>query len=100
MHWSIIPLGLFGLLNVFLAFIAPTQAKGTLDASLTFALAAALILTGLWRSAPALAGLGCLLGMLAPVWMGLLMSGNVNPLHIGVRLLLVALFFGLWLRYR
>lgn len=100
MNWSMIPLGLFGLLNLFLAAAAPTQAKGTAGAVVVFLVAGVLILGGLQRDVPAAVAIGCLLGMLAPVWMGVLMSGHVNWLHIGVRLAIVALFFGLWLKFR
>lgn len=100
MNWSMFPLGLFGLLNIFLAFVAPSQAQGTLGAVIVFGVAAAAILTGLWSGAPLLVALGCLLGMVAPVWMGVLMSGNVNWLHITVRFVIVAIFFGLWFKFR
>lgn len=100
MNWSALPLGLFGLLNIFLAFVAPTQARGTAGASAVFAAAGLLILGGVWRGVPAAVLVGYLLGMLAPVWMGVLMSGNVNPLHIAVRFVIVALLFGLWLHFR
>ena len=94
------PLGLIGLLNIFLAVAAPSQANGAGGAAAVFALAAALIAAGLWSSNILLALLGCVLGMAAPIWMGLLMTGNVNWLHIAVRFVIVALCFGLWLRYR
>ena len=100
MHWSNVPLGLVLLLNVFLAFVAPSQAQGSGGATAAFGLAAALIGAGMWTNNVPLALLGCLLGMVAPVWMGLLMTGNVNWLHITVRFAIVALCFGLWLRYR
>lgn len=96
--WAALPLGLFALLNFFLAFLAPTQAKGTAGASFVFVVAGAAIALGLWREQPLLVGLGILLGMVSPVWMGLLMNGNVNPLHIAVRAALAALFFWVWLR--
>lgn len=96
--WAALPLGLFALLNFFLAFMAPTQAQGTAGASFVFAVAGAAIGLGLWRGQPLLVGLGIVLGMGAPVWMGRLMSGNVNPLHIVVRAGLAALFFWIWLR--
>lgn len=91
---------LFGLLNVFLVFIAPGQARGAGGAMLVFGGAAVFILAGLWRNNPLLVLAGCLLGLIAPVWMGLLMSGNVNWLHIAVRLVIVALFFMLWMKFR
>ena len=100
MNWSMIPLGLFGLLNLFLAVLAPTQARGTAGAVVVFLVAGVLILLGLQRHVPLAVGLGCLLGMVAPVWMGILMSGNVDWLHIGVRFVIVALFFGLWIKSR
>ncbi|WP_199699903.1 hypothetical protein [Deinococcus sp. RM] len=100
MHWSIFPIGLFGLLNLFLAVVAPSQARGAGSASFVFVLAAAAILLGLWRGQPPMVAFGCLLGLICPVWMGLLMSGNVNWLHIAVRLVIVVLLFGLWLKFR
>lgn len=45
--WAALPLGLFALLNFFLAFLAPTQAKGTAGASFVFAVAGAAIALGL-----------------------------------------------------
>ena len=100
MQWSMLPIGLFGLLNVFLAFIAPGQAQGAGAAAFMFGCAAALILVGLWRNNPLLLLVGALLGLIAPVLMGFLMSGNVNWLHIAVRLVIVALFFMLWMKFR
>ena len=95
-----LPIGLFGLLNIFLAFVAPSQAQGAGGAAFMFGGAAALILAGLWRNNPSLILAGALLGMIAPVWMGLLMSGHVNWLHITVRFVIVALFFMLWMKFR
>lgn len=95
-----LPIGLFGLLNVFLVFSAPQQAKGAGGAAFVFGCAAALILAGLARNNPALLLAGCGLSIVAPIWMGFLLNGQPNPVHIAVRFVIVALFFMLWMRFR
>ncbi|GAA5500857.1 hypothetical protein Dxin01_00585 [Deinococcus xinjiangensis] len=99
MNWSSLPLLFFGLLNLSLVFVSLRRVKGATGVALMFAGAAGLIWAGLWRSNPPMTFLGCLLSLLAPVWMGFLLHGKPTPAHHVVRLLLVTLCFVLWISF-
>lgn len=100
MHWSMYPLAVFGLLNLFLAWTAPQRVKGAAGAAIVFGLAAVLIGWGLWHARPWLVGLGLIFSLDAPMRMGQLMHGRINGRHVAARLVIVTLFFLLWMTFR
>lgn len=95
-----LPLGLFGVLNIFLAVAARQRVNRAAGVTTVFSLAAVLIGWGLWNSNPVLVGLGLIFSLDAPMRMGQLLHGRINWRHVLIRLLVIALFFLLWMNFR
>jgi hypothetical protein len=90
--WATLLLLLFGLLQFVLGVVAGRHSRGV---GVLFGTAGMALLLGLWQVNVMLVGLGALLSLLAPLWLGILRRGTPTWLHHLIRSGLVIL--GLWL---